>query len=340
MIDDYIDALGREAAMYAGADIDTVFLGGGTPSVLSAGQLERLLAVINSSFKLAPGAEFSAEINPGTLSPDKIGVMINGGVNRASIGVQSFDGKELRALGRIHTAEQAAAAVEEMRAAGIKNINIDIMTSIPYQTRESLMETLKTAVSLPIDHISAYSLILEEGTPLFESAENGEFTPISDDEDRDNYDMLADFLSENGFERYEISNFAKPGYECRHNVKYWECREYIGLGAAAHSYLNGRRFYNVSELHKYIRGEFRENDVLELSAEDMASEFMIMGLRMTRGVGAEEFSRRFGRTIESVYGEKLEKFIGLGLMKRLDGRYFLTRRGMDISNSVMCEFII
>ena len=295
--------------------------------------------MIRSSFRIAAGAEFSAEINPGTLDADKLSAMLRGGVNRASIGVQSFDDGELAALGRIHTSAQAVKAVEDVYAAGIENINIDLMTSIPRQTRQSLKKSLKTAVSLPVSHISAYSLILEEGTPMYDDYKAGKIALPSDDEDRDNFGMLTDFLEYNGFGRYEISNFAKSGYECRHNIKYWECREYVGLGAAAHSYLRKKRFYNTSDLEEYISGRFRSDDMTELSRGDMASEFMMMGLRMVEGVSADEFERRFGVGIEDVYGAELEKFIKLGLMERRRGRYYLTSRGLDVSNSVMCEFI-
>ena len=338
--DAYLDALEKEAAEYAGMKFDTVFIGGGTPSVLRANQLERLFNIINSTFKITSDAEFSIEVNPGTLDADKIAAIVNGGVNRVSIGVQSFNDNELAAIGRIHTADEAVRAVNEIHRAGIKNINVDLMTSIPEQTAESLMNSLKVAVSLPVTHISAYSLILEEGTPLYNDYESGMFDPVSDDEDRDNFDMLLKCLSEHGFDRYEISNFAKPGYECHHNIKYWECREYVGLGLAAHSYLDKKRFYNTSDLNKYLRGNFHSDDSLILDCADMMSEFMMMGLRMTCGVSEKEFLERFGEKIENIYGKQLEKFARSGFMEYKNGRYSLTSRGMDVSNSVMCEFIM
>ena len=338
--DAYIDALRKEAAQYTGMEFDTVFIGGGTPSVLRANQLERLFDITNSTFKIAPETEFSIEVNPGTLDADKIAAIVNGGVNRVSIGVQSFDDNELAAIGRIHTAAQAIRAVEEIHSAGIKNINVDLMTSIPKQSSQSLRKSLETAVSLPVTHISAYSLILEEGTPLYDDYENGKLILPDDDEDRDNFDMLLEFLKNHGFERYEISNFARAGFECRHNIKYWECREYVGLGLAAHSYLDKKRFYNTSDLNKYLRGEFRAEDILQLDRADLFSEFMMMGLRMTRGVSEAEFLSRFGEKIETIYGKQLEKFINSGLMAHENGRYFLTARGLDVSNGVMCEFIL
>ena len=338
--DAYLDALRKEAAQYAGEEFDTVFIGGGTPSVLRANQLSRLFDIINSTFKITKNAEFSVEINPGTLDADKIRAIVNGGVNRVSVGVQSFNDNELAAIGRIHTAQEAIRAVNEIHRAGIKNINVDLMTSIPEQSAESLMNTLEIAVSLPITHISAYSLILEEETPIYDDYKNGLFAPPSDDEDRDNFDMLSDFLEREGFDRYEISNFAKSGYECRHNIKYWECREYVGLGLAAHSYIDKQRFYNTSDLNKYLRGETRSEDILTLDSADLFSEFMMMGLRMTRGVSEAEFLNRFGEPIEKIYAQPLEKFIKSKLIEHKNGRYFLTEHGLDVSNSVICEFIL
>ena len=338
--DKYLDALEKEAAKYEGMEIDTVFIGGGTPSVLRANQLEQLFDIINSTFNIAKNAEFSIEVNPGTLDADKITAIVNGGVNRVSVGIQSFNDSELTAIGRIHTASQAIRAVEEIHGAGIKNINVDLMTSIPNQTAQSLRKSLETAVSLPITHISAYSLILEEGTPLYDDYESGRLKLVSEDEDRDNFDMLLGFLAERGFDRYEISNFAKAGYECRHNIKYWECREYVGLGLAAHSYLDKKRFYNTSDLNKYLRGGFRSDDIITLSGADLMSEFMMMGLRMTRGVSEAEFLSRFGEKIEIIYGNQIEKFMKLGLMTYKNGRYFLTEKGLDVSTGVMCEFVL
>ena len=340
VFDDYISALSREAEEYRGQEIDTVFIGGGTPSVLMAKQLDRLFCMVNSTFKIKNGAEFSIEVNPGTVNAEKIAAIKNGGVNRVSIGVQSFNDAELQAIGRIHSAAEAKNAVLDFYNAGFLNISIDIMTSLPKQTKESLMGTLKIAVELPVKHISAYSLILEEGTPIYADYKNGVFTPLSEDADRDMFAAAVKYLHENGFSRYEISNFAKDGYESCHNKKYWECREYIGIGLAAHSYMDKKRFYNTSELNKYLRGEFHCGDVVCLTKADMISEFMMMGLRMTRGVSECEFYDRFGKDIMSVYHAQIERFINSGCMVYKDGHCFLTDRGMDVSNSVMCEFIL
>ncbi|MCD8390474.1 MAG: radical SAM family heme chaperone HemW [Firmicutes bacterium] len=338
--DAYLSALEAEAGEYRGADIGTVFIGGGTPSILSAEQLTRLFHIISANFNLTDTAEFTVEANPGTLTPQKAAALKNGGVNRVSMGAQSFNDTELKFLGRIHDAQTAYESAALLHKSGFNNINIDIMTSVPAQTRESLLETLKTAVSLPITHISAYSLILEKGTPLCDDYKNGKFAPLDDDFDRDNFDMLTDFLETAGFHRYEISNFAKDGYECAHNKKYWRCEEYIGIGLAAHSYIDGARFYNTSDMESYLNGDFHSGDVERLSVSDMMSEFMMMGLRMTRGVSADDFFKRFSRSIISVYEKPLKKFLQNGLMHEKNGRYMLSRRGLDVSNSIMCEFIL
>lgn len=338
-IDIYLEALSKEAEEYARAEIDTVFIGGGTPSVLSAVQLDRLFDIINTKFVLAPNCEFTTEVNPGTVNDDKITAMLHSGVNRVSIGVQSFDDKELTAIGRVHTSLDAADAVWRFHRAGFENISIDLMLSIPHQTLESLSKTLKTAASLPITHISAYSLILEENTPLYEDYKNGLFSPHDEDCDRDMFAAAKSYLENSGFSRYEISNFSKDGFRSRHNMKYWECKEYIGLGLAAHSYIDRKRFYNTASLDKYLNGTF-DRDITPLTDADMISEFMIMGLRMTKGVSEREFFKRFGKNIEDIYAAQLKKFTDMSLIQHRNGRYFLTDRGMDVSNSVLCEFII
>lgn len=339
MIELYITKLTEEMEEYKDTEFDTVFIGGGTPSMLKAKQTECLLNAVREKFKIDKEAEFSVEVNPGTLNDDKIKALKLGGVNRISVGIQSFNNKELYALGRIHNGETAVKTVEKLHSEGFKNINIDLMTSIPYQTKNSIKETIDTAMSLPVTHISAYSLILEEGTPIFNDYKNGLFVMPDEDDDRDMYDVLKLELNNKGYLRYEISNFAQKGYECRHNIKYWNCDEYIGLGLAAHSYIDGKRFYNTSDLNKYLSGEFRDTDIIYLSDDDKMSEFMMMGLRKINGISKTEFFKRFNIEISEIYKEQLSKFINLKLMKESDDRYFLTDKGMDISNSIMCEFI-
>ncbi len=337
---EYLTALISELEEYKGTEADTVFIGGGTPSMLNGMQIERLFDGIRNNFKISDNAEISMELNPGTINAEKLAAMKNSGVNRVSIGVQSFNDRELGAIGRIHDSKSAVKAVWDVYNAGIENINIDLMTSIPYQTGESLLNSLNTAFSLPITHISAYSLILEMGTKLFEEYEAGKLELPGEEEDRNNFDMLTEKMTEYGFLRYEISNFAKTGFECRHNIKYWKCQSYIGAGLAAHSYLDGRRFYNTSDMRSYLNGDRRTDDVEILGKTDKISEFMFMGLRMCNGIGRTEFRRRFNESLDEIYGDKLKKFISMGVMEQKGDRYFLNGRGMNVSNSVMCEFLL
>lgn len=336
-IDKYIDALKKEAEQYEGEKIYTVFVGGGTPSLLSPVQINHVTKMCSDFFDLADACEFTMEVNPGTLDDAKMEAMLEGGVNRASVGVQSFNDGELRKIGRIHDASAAYNTICELNKMGFTNISLDLMTSLPGQTMESLSATLKTAVELPVKHISAYSLIIEDGTPLEREYSHGLLTLPDEKTDREMYHYTVDFLRRNGFLQYEISNFAKDGCECRHNVNYWQCGEYIGLGSAAHSHINGIRFCNTGDMEKYISGAPREETAL--SDEDKIAEFMITGLRMNVGISAEEFKLRFDRDISAVFGAQLEKFLKLNLMKYEKGNYSLTPKGIDISNSILCEFV-
>lgn len=335
---EYLQKLFCEMEQYKNEEINTVFIGGGTPSVLDAKSITSLMDNIKKNFYLSNDCEVTMEANPGTLCEKKIDAMLNSGINRISVGVQSFDDEELNIIGRIHTGGEAYNNICLLKKMGFDNINLDIMTALPYQTKESLKRTIDTATSLPVTHISAYSLIIEEGTPLEKEYSTGKLILPTDDEDRQMYAMAVKLLGEKGFMRYEISNFAKEGYECRHNIKYWSCNEYIGLGVAAHSYVGDKRYSNSSSLVGYLAGEKGEEIIL--SQNDKISEFMMMGLRMDSGVSNKEFKKRFAKDIEEVFAYQTQKFISLGLMQKTGDRYSLTERGIDVSNSVMCEFLI
>ena len=335
--DKYIDALKREAEQYKGEKIDTIFIGGGTPSILTPKQIEEVTKMCFDVFDVASDCEITTEANPGTMDDDKIKAMLNGGINRISVGVQSFNDDELKKIGRIHDSKTAYNTICHLDKMGFQNINLDLMTALPSQTFESLKNTLNTAVSLPVKHISAYSLIIEGGTPIEKEYSKGLLDIPNEDTDREMYMHTVDFLGKNGFKQYEISNFAKDGYECRHNVKYWTGEEYIGLGTAAHSYIGNCRFYNTSDINEYIGGARKE--VIELTENDKIAEFMITGLRMNRGVSENDFKLRFGKDIKDVFGSEFDKFIKLGLMQYIDGRYSLTLDGINVSNSILCEFV-
>ncbi|MGN1115233.1 MAG: radical SAM family heme chaperone HemW [Candidatus Ornithomonoglobus sp.] len=337
--EEYIDALIAEMAEYRSAAVDTVFIGGGTPSVLPPQLIAKLCRAVKDNFNIARDYEWTAEANPGTLTDGKIQAMLDGGINRISLGVQSFNDMELRAAGRIHTAQTAYDTVLKLNKEGFKNISIDLMESLPYQTAESFKRSLEAAVSLPVKHISVYSLIIEDGTPIKEKYDKGIYAMPDEDNDRELYHYTKTFLSEHGFNRYEISNYAMQGFESRHNLKYWDCDEYIGIGAAAASYLDGVRYSNTCDLSEYIAGNYRSGEREILTREDMTGEFMMLGLRKAEGVSAAEFKRRFGCAIESIYGSQIQKFIKLGVMEYSNGCYRLTERGLDVSNTVMCEFV-
>lgn len=336
---EYIDVLINEMEEYRGAEINTVFIGGGTPSLLIPELINRLCTEVKDNFKLAPEYEWTIEANPGTVTDLKIQTMLRGGINRVSLGVQSFNDTELNAAGRIHDSKTAYETVIKLYKAGFENISIDLMESLPYQTAESFKQTLETAVSLPIKHISVYSLIIEEGTPIKKKYDEGIYKMPDEDSDRALYHYTKRFLSEHGFNRYEISNYANPGYESRHNLKYWDCDEYIGIGVAAASYIDGRRFSNTTSLGQYLSRSFRSGECEKLTSEDMMGEFMMLGLRKTSGVSAAEFERRFGKPMESIYGTQLERFTRIGAMEYTGGYYRLTDRGLDVANAVMCEFM-
>ena len=337
LTDAYLDALLREMTRYRGEKADTIFIGGGTPSILTADQIKRLCKMVFDNFDIAADYEFTTEANPGTLDERKIAAMLESGINRISVGVQSFNDDELKTIGRIHNADTAYNTILNLKKAGFNNINLDLMTALPNQTMDSLKNTLKPAASLPVTHISAYSLIIEDGTPLEKAYSTGELKLPTEDEDREMYSYTIDYLAANGFDQYEISNFARKGYECRHNIKYWTFSPYIGLGVAAHSFDGESRSYNTDDLEQYIQGS--EKQTVSLTKKDKISEFIITGLRMNNGISTEKFKNLFGEDIESIYGFELIKFMNLGLIQKNGDRYFLTRKGIDVSNSVLCEFV-
>lgn len=339
MFSEYISALTEEMEEYRAEKVNSVFIGGGTPTALPSGELKKLLQTVFKKFDISADCEFTVEANPGTIDEEKIKVLLDGGVNRISVGVQSFNDNELKKIGRIHDSKMAYNTICQLSELGFSNINIDLMTALPSQTKASLSDTINTALSLPITHISAYSLIIEDGTPLEREYSKGMLILPNEDEDREMYADTVTALQNNGFHQYEISNFAKNGFECRHNKKYWQCEEYIGLGVAAHSYIDGKRFYNTSDLSEYIGGKMHTGDELYLTERDKIGEFMIMGLRMNVGISEAEFLKRFRKCIDDVYSRELEKFVSSGLLIRENGTIRFTDRGRDISNTVLCEFV-
>lgn len=387
---DYVNALLKELDAredeIRGKEITSVFVGGGTPTILPVSDLEMLLmglkdGIAHRGGMLAGDAEITVECNPGTLDTEKLTLMRQLGVNRLSIGLQSADNAELKTLGRIHTCEEFLKNYETAREVGFCNINVDLMSGIPGQTIESFERTLRTVAGLGPEHISVYSLILEEGTPLFDDVEAGRTRLPGEDADRQMYELTGKVLAEYGYERYEISNYARPGYRCRHNMGYWIGEEYLGLGPAAASYLgyrsNGRahvkesminekggqegkfcdridsdgttdselgtimyRYKNPADITAYLADPVGVRTVEErLDKKDLMSEYMILRLRLTDGASISEFAKRFGVNPREVFGEPIGKFESLGLLRCTEDSIALTEKGLDVANTVMCEFI-
>ena len=329
--------------------VDTVFIGGGTPSVPECDVMEKLLQGLRDYFLFSADAEVTIEANPGTLTPEKLSIYRKYGINRISIGLQSPNNKELAMLGRIHNYAQFLESFQMARAAGFSNINVDLMFAIPGQCYEGWIENLRTVAALGPEHISAYSLIVEEGTPLFRMVERsgGDILP-TEDEDRQMYALTKKILADAGYHRYEISNYARPGFECRHNASYWERTDYIGFGVAAasllkksESYPQSRRFTNTSDLEGYIKNPIDNHSEEELlTQDDEMEEFMFLGLRMMAGISTESFKEIFGLDFYEVYGEIAANQMKQGLIKREGDRIRLTDMGIDVSNTVMAEYML
>lgn len=357
----YIQALLLEIESYRGTHLATrkirsVFLGGGTPSILPAHQITAVLDKIKDVFYLQPDCEISMEMNPGTVTKEKCERYFNAGINRISIGLQSPDDALLRTLGRIHTYDQFLKTYEDVRSAGFKNVNVDLMAALPKQSVDQYCRGLEKVIRLLPEHISAYSLIVEEGTPFFEKYKNERDLFPDEIQDRKMYECTKEMLAQKGYERYEISNYARSGYECRHNIVYWECEDYLGLGLGSASLIDHIRFKNECNLMKYTnawkggRGETvtrLEEEVL--SGQAQMEEFMFLGLRMMRGVSVQKFMTLFRVRPEQVYGDRIERLIGQGLLtcksaaggEGNDGQEYLalTDKGIDVSNYVFEQFL-
>lgn len=340
--------LKTEAAKAADHIVVTVFLGGGTPSLLCASSIERIVKQIKKYYQCSDRMEISMECNPGTATPYKVRRWREAGINRLSIGLQSADKKELKALGRIHNFSQFEKTYRYARQAGFTNINVDIMSALPGQSLSSYQRTLQKVIELCPEHISAYSLIIEEGTPFFEyygeNSRPGRYLPLpNEDTERTMYYETQKILKAAGFYRYEISNYAKKGYACRHNLAYWTGREYLGFGIGAASYFEGTRYTNIRDREEYIgrisRGESVHTDIHVLSQKEKEEEYMFVGLRLTRGIGITQFAQLFGRSMKEVYGESIQKLIKEGLLCKRGDYLKLTKRGTDISNYVLSQFL-
>lgn len=368
---EYADALIREIEFYGPQmreyQVSTIFVGGGTPTWLDADKMVEILDAIYTYFNVSQYAEVSMECNPGTVTEDKLEKYRRAGVNRLSIGLQSADDEELKILGRIHTFEKFVKTYELARNVGFANINVDLMSGIPYQTAEKFLHTLQKVVRLRPNHISAYSLIIEKGTPFYDKykfdvvmQEAGKPTKTLPNEDEVYRitKLTEQYLANAGYIQYEFSNFAQPGFECTHNIGYWTREDYLGLGLGAASLIDNVRYTNDTDLHRYIEnsntiqiirfeqpnGEFECGTNLHIEANAISrkaqmEEFMFLGLRMKEGVTREKFQNCFGIPVEGVYKDVLEHLKSEGLLEIHAGRIFLTEKGIDLSNYALAQFL-
>ena len=350
----YMDALMREvrgrAEEYQGYLVTSAFIGGGTPSVADTGNIEGLTAAVQECYEMAPDAELTIEVNPGTVDFGKLKAYRRAGINRLSIGLQSADDKELAALGRIHSWQQFLDTYREAREAGFVNINVDVMSALPEQSIESYQKTLHKilALSPAPEHISAYSLILEDGTALYHQVRQGMLKLPDEETDRDMYRDTKRILGQAGYRRYEISNYAKEGFACRHNIGYWNRRNYLGFGIGAASLIDNTRFNNGSDIEIYLHDSLNDRtETQKLSLKEQMEEFMFLGLRLTEGVSAYRFHKLFGQSLQEVYGSVIAQNEKEGLLQQYirsvgdvqEEMLALTDFGLDVSNYVMSQFL-
>lgn len=351
--DAYVKALlreiGEKACSFSDRRVTTIFFGGGTPSVLAAGAVAELMEMLGRSFAIADDAEITLECNPGTLSREKLTIFRGCGINRLSIGVQSANNRELAMLGRIHTYEDFLINYEQARKTGFQNINLDLICGLPGQRIKDFEKSLKTVLRLRPEHVSVYSLMIEEDTDFYRLYGDDERTRQSggkplllpdEETERMMYHRTREMLTENGYLQYEISNFAKMGYSCRHNRGYWHRTEYLGLGLGASSLLCDVRSHVTRELSEYLAYDFAPREETKIDRQGRMEEFMFLGLRETEGVEKAEFYRQFGVTMRNVYGEALDKMAENGLLTETDRTVALTEAGVDVANFVMAQFLL
>lgn len=345
----YVGALISEIRAYGASTptpltITTVFIGGGTPSVLPPILLEKILVALKESFIIPKDAEYTIESNPGTLSKEKLKVMKDHGINRISMGAQAYQNDLLKKIGRGHMQADIIESYNLCRSAGFDNINLDLMFALPSQRLDQWKETLEAIVKLGPEHISAYSLIVEDGTHFGDMANKGQLEEPGEDLERLMYSYAKEYLRQNGYDQYEISNFAKEGKASQHNINNWKAHPYIGLGLGAHSYYNGLRYHNTYNMTDYIDKSSRLHEIQEeietIGLKAQIEEFMFLGLRLTKGIKITDFEKRFNKSIYNVYGNQINQHVKDGLLIEDAGRIWLTDYGQDISNRVFSSFLL
>lgn len=346
--DKYLKDLKKEMELYSkdlkkDDEITSIFLGGGTPSILNSNELKYIFENINKNFNIKKDAEITIECNPGTLTKEKLKTMKEIGINRLSIGLQAVQDYHLKSIGRIHTYDEFERNYKDAIEVGFDNINIDLMYALPNQKFEEWKESLEKIVNLNPSHISAYSLILEEGTKLHDMYENNEFEVIDEDTDIDMYNHTINYLKDNGYNQYEISNYAKDKCECKHNILYWKCNHYIGLGPGASGYIGDFRYNNVEYLNKYHEKLSLNEKPIEskedLTIDDKVQEKIFMGLRMNEGIKFKDFKEKFNINFKEKYSKEIKKLKERKLINEDIGGIWLTQAGREISNSIFIEFI-
>ncbi|MBC1796487.1 oxygen-independent coproporphyrinogen III oxidase [Listeria booriae] len=346
-VDEYVDLLIKEMEMvterHTMSPVETVFVGGGTPTTLNEAQLAKLCSAISRLFPMTENAEFSFEANPGDLSISKLQVMKDHGVNRLSMGVQSFNNELLKKIGRIHTVDDVYQSVNNAKQVGFENVSIDLIFSLPGQTEADFEDTLTKALDLDLPHYSAYSLIIEPKTIFYNLMQKGKLILPGEDAEANMYEKLMSTMEKHGRKQYEISNFAKPGYESRHNIVYWSNEHYFGFGAGAHGYIGETRYANYGPLKKYMQplqnGELPTFQQKELSLKEKMEEEMFLGLRKVAGVDKAHFQAKFGQSLDATFANAIDKTIEKGWLESTPESVRLTRRGRFLGNNVFQEFL-
>ena len=339
-VEEYLDAVIEQYRTYQIKTLKTLYIGGGTPTALSALQMKKLLSALTASLDLSVLTEFTVEANPGDLTDEMIEVLAQSPVNRISLGVQTFNDRLLKKIGRTHTQAQVYEAIQKLRNAGFKNITIDLIYALPTQTMSMVKEDLKQLLALDLPHVALYSLILEDHTIFMNRQRKGMLKLPNEDKNADMYEYIVDTLSKKGYNHYEVSNFGKPGFESQHNLTYWDNAEYYGIGAGASGYLDGIRYKNHGPIHHYIEAKNKRVHEERLTQKEKIEEEMFLGLRKKTGVNVQRFEEKFHRNFDELYGDVVRKYIKRGLLVDDEKTIRLTNQGFELGNEVFAEFLL